>query len=84
MQKIIKSIDNKEQVETFLKQYENGESFINERDAHGDSLLHFASRIHCLPVMKLLIQYGADPEAVNEHGKNNKSKTSITEANFFY
>ncbi|KAI9347869.1 ankyrin repeat-containing domain protein [Pilaira anomala] len=69
MQKIIKSIDNKEQVETLLKQYENEENFINERDAHGDSLLHFASRIQCLPVMKLLIQYGADPEAVNEHGR---------------
>lgn len=69
MQKIIRSIDNKDKVETLLKQYASEGNLINERDAHGDSLLHFASRIHCLPVMELLVQYGADTEAANEHGK---------------
>jgi ankyrin repeat protein len=69
MQKIIKSIDNRDQVEALLIQYKSSENdFINEKDKHGDSLLHFASRIHCIPVMELLIQLGADPEAVNEHG----------------
>ncbi|GAA5805279.1 hypothetical protein HPULCUR_010794 [Helicostylum pulchrum] len=69
MQKIIKSVDNKDKVETLLKQYASEGDFINERDAHGDSLLHFASRIHCLPVMELLVQSGADTEAANEHGR---------------
>lgn len=77
MQKIIKSIDNKDQVEALLNQYKSEGDFINEKDNHGDSLLHFASRIHCIPVMELLIQHGADPEAVNEHGKPNFMRKSF-------
>jgi ankyrin repeat protein len=67
MQKLIKSLENIQQVETILKQERNFE--INKQDDHGDSLIHFASRTHNLAVMKLLIEYGADPEAVNEHGR---------------
>ncbi|KAG1373499.1 hypothetical protein G6F61_010133 [Rhizopus arrhizus] len=67
MQKLIKSLENIQQVETILKQERNFE--INKQDDHGDSLIHFASRTHNLAAMKLLIEYGADPEAVNEHGR---------------
>ncbi|KAG1452181.1 hypothetical protein G6F55_008819 [Rhizopus delemar] len=67
MQKLIKSLENVQQVETILKQEKNFE--INKQDDHGDSLIHFASRTHSLATMKLLIEYGADPEAVNEHGR---------------
>ncbi|CAO3633234.1 unnamed protein product [Mucor hiemalis] len=68
MQKIIKSMDSKEQVEVLLNQHK-GKDFINKEVEHGDSLLHFACRIHNLPVMELLIQHGANVEAVNEHGR---------------
>lgn len=68
MQKIVKSMDNKEQVEDLLSQHKE-KDFINKEVEHGDSLLHFACRIHNLPVMELLIQHGANVEAVNEHGK---------------
>lgn len=69
MQKIIKSMDSKEQVEVLLNQHK-GKDFINKEVEHGDSLLHFACRIHNLPVMELLIQHGANVEAVNEHGES--------------
>lgn len=68
MQKIIKSLDSKEQVEALLNQHKE-KDFINKEVEHGDSLLHFACRIHNLPVMELLIQHGANVEAVNEHGR---------------
>ncbi|KAG1459646.1 hypothetical protein G6F56_006119 [Rhizopus delemar] len=67
MQKLIKSLESPNQVETILKQEKELE--INKRDVHGDSVLHFASRVHNLAVMKLLVQHGADTEAVNEHGR---------------
>ncbi|KAI7903176.1 ankyrin repeat-containing domain protein [Cokeromyces recurvatus] len=64
--KVLKTIDNKDQVEKIVK---DNQQAINEKDEHGDTLLHFASRIHNLPIMSLLIQHGADPEAINEHGR---------------
>jgi hypothetical protein len=69
MQKIIKSIDNTEQVSKLLTECFDKNKALNAKDDHGDTLLHFASRIHNIPVMKLLIELGADPEAVNEHGR---------------
>lgn len=72
MQNFIKSIHDKEQIETLLKNQENERACVNQKDIHGDTLLHFASRIHCLDVIKLLVKHGADPEAVNEHGIKKK------------
>lgn len=69
MQRIIKSIDNRREVEAWLEKYKDEGDFINDKDEHGDSLLHFASRIHCIPVMELLVQHGANVESINEHGR---------------
>jgi hypothetical protein len=69
MQKVIKSIDNKEQVTKLLNGCVDKSKALSTKDDHGDTLLHFASRIQNIPVMKLLIDLGADPEAVNEHGR---------------
>lgn len=73
MQTFIKSIHDKHEVQTLLNR-ETDRDIVNRKDVHGDTLLHFASRIHCLDVIKLLIEHGADPEAVNEHGKIYKKK----------
>lgn len=69
MQKVIKSIDKKEQVARLLNECVDKDKLLIAKDNHGDTLLHFASRIHNLDVMRLLIDLGADPEAVNEHGR---------------
>lgn len=68
MQHYIKAIHDKYQIEKLLENQENTCKFINQKDSHGDALIHFASRIHSLEVIKLLVEHGADPEAVNEHG----------------
>lgn len=70
-------MDSKEQVEVLLNQYK-GKDFVNKEVEHGDSLLHFACRIHNLPVMELLIQNGANVEAVNEHGKSPRTDSVYT------
>ncbi|KAI8380249.1 ankyrin repeat-containing domain protein [Blakeslea trispora] len=66
MQKYIKTIET-EDVSTVdqneLKQV------LYEKDEHGDTLLHFASRAHNLPAVRLLVDLGADREAMNEHGR---------------
>ncbi|CAO3658530.1 unnamed protein product [Rhizopus microsporus] len=67
MQSLIKSLENKDHVERILK--EQPDLDINTKDTHGDTILHYASRMHNLPVIDLLVQYGADIEAVNEHGR---------------
>ncbi|KAI9257634.1 ankyrin repeat-containing domain protein [Sporodiniella umbellata] len=67
MQKLIKSLENANQVESILRNERHLE--INKKDNHGDTALHFASRAHNVPVMRLLVKYGADIEAVNEHGR---------------
>lgn len=76
MQTFIKSIHDKYQIQTLLNRQKNEADILKEKDNHGDTLLHFACRIHCLDVMSLLITHGADPEAVNEHG--NKSRFNHT------
>lgn len=64
----IKHIEDKEKIESILSESGNAE-LINEKDEHGDSLIHFAARAYNIPVMSVLKKYGADLEAVNEHGR---------------
>lgn len=42
---------------------------LNAKDKHGDTLAHFAARDHYLPTLRLLHDYGASMEAVNDHGR---------------
>lgn len=69
MQKAIRNIDNAYSIRQLLENHQETQRCINEKDEHGDTLLHFASRIHNMDVMALLLELGADPEAVNEHGR---------------
>ena len=66
MQKYIKAIES----ENISKVDKNElKQVLSEKDEHGDTLLHFASRVHNLPAIRLLVDLGADPEAMNEHGR---------------
>lgn len=69
MQKLIRHIDDKDLIKQLLENNQNTRQYINEKDEHGDTLLHFASRIHNIEVMTILLELGANPEAVNEHGR---------------
>ncbi|RUS21933.1 ankyrin repeat-containing domain protein [Endogone sp. FLAS-F59071] len=43
---------------------------IDAPDPNGDTLVHFAARMHNLATLRLLVQeYGGNPRAVNEHGR---------------
>ncbi|KAI1485861.1 hypothetical protein F5X96DRAFT_657774 [Biscogniauxia mediterranea] len=46
---------------------------VNTRDVVGDSPLHDASRQSNYNIMKLLLEYGADPESRNNRGRTPKS-----------
>ncbi|KAL7325942.1 hypothetical protein PS15p_208355 [Mucor circinelloides] len=69
MQKAIRNIDNAYSIRKLFENHRETQRCINEKDEHGDTLLHFASRIHNMDVMAVLLELGADPEAVNEHGR---------------
>lgn len=46
MQKAIRDIDNAEHIRQLLENNSETQRHINEKDEHGDTLLHFASMIH--------------------------------------
>lgn len=69
MQKAIRNIDNADHIRKLFENHPEARRDINEKDEHGDTLLHFASRIHNMDVMAVLLEFSADPEAVNEHGR---------------
>lgn len=75
MERVLKCINSPEETERVLSEYEQAgtvDQVINAKDEHGDTIVHFAARLHSLPVLKILWSYGCDFEAVNEHGKNDR------------
>lgn len=51
---------------TFLETHAD---MVNNKDQHGDALVHFAARAHAVDVLQVLHDHGADLGAVNEHGR---------------
>lgn len=67
----VKHICDPNTIQRLLAEYEQSGSLfkcLDAKDNHGDAFVHFVARAHSLPVLRLLRQYNADLEAVNEHG----------------
>jgi ankyrin repeat protein len=68
MHTLLKSLHDPKRLEKELLNRSDTSQFINVKDEHGDSLLHFAARSHSLEILRILVEHGANPESVNEHG----------------
>ncbi|KAG0188530.1 Ankyrin repeat domain-containing protein 16 [Apophysomyces sp. BC1034] len=62
-------IQSAESVEKELSECKEKGRMVNAKDKHGDALVHFAARNHCLAVLVALHKHGADMGAINEHGR---------------
>lgn len=65
LQSALKHIHSSDAMTTFLETHTIN---VNEKDQHGDALVHFAARAHAVDVLQVLHDHGADLGAVNEHG----------------
>lgn len=65
MQSALKHIQSSKAMATFLETHAD---MVNNKDQHGDALVHFAARAHAVDVLQVLHDHGADLGAVNEHG----------------
>ncbi|KAI8366737.1 ankyrin repeat-containing domain protein [Radiomyces spectabilis] len=68
---VLKHLHSPDQLRNVLTTFRDGElqTSIDLKDDHGDALVHFAARSQSLPAIQLLHEFGADMEAVNEHGR---------------
>ncbi|KAG0178224.1 Ankyrin repeat domain-containing protein 16 [Apophysomyces sp. BC1021] len=71
-------IQSAESVEKELSECKEKGRMVNAKDKHGDALVHFAARNHCLAVLVALHKHGADMGAINEHAM--KGRLDIVKA----
>jgi len=71
----INFIELKQQIESenvavFKKKVESVKEGLNQSDSLGNTLLHYAIQSDQLPIAKLLLLHGADPNQLNTEGKS--------------